>query len=81
MASTNTTDPNQLITGLTSSNVRSEGMNPCSMRIYALVSTKSVTIKNLWIEQWNGLEKYSQIGFFIAHSDNNGRKVTIGNRS
>ncbi|CAF0991454.1 unnamed protein product [Rotaria sordida] len=79
--SINTADPNQLISGLTISNVRSEGMSPCSMRIYALSNTQSVTIKNLWIEQWNELDKYSQVSLFKAYSDRNGHKVTIGNQS
>ncbi|CAF1068996.1 unnamed protein product [Rotaria sordida] len=79
--SINTADPNQLISGLTISNVRSEGMSPCSMRIYALSNTQSVIIKNLWIEQWNELDKYSQVSLFKAYSDRNGHKVTIGNQS
>ncbi|CAF3548685.1 unnamed protein product [Rotaria sp. Silwood1] len=79
--STKTADPNQFITNLTIANVRSEGMSPCAMRIYALSSIQCVIIRNLWIENWNGLDKYSQISLFKAFSDKNGRKVTIGNQS
>lgn len=79
--STKTADPNQWITGLTISNIRSEGMNPCAMRIYTLSSTQFVTIKNFWIEQWNSLNIYSQISLFKAYTDYNKRKVFIGNQS
>ncbi|CAF3653128.1 unnamed protein product [Rotaria socialis] len=79
--STNTADPNQLIEDLIISNIRSEGMNSCAMRIYALSSIQSITIKNLWIEQWNQLDKSSQISIFKAYEDKNGNQVTIGNQS
>ncbi|CAF5221278.1 unnamed protein product, partial [Rotaria magnacalcarata] len=73
--STNTADPNQLIKNLIISNIRSEGMNSCAMRIYALSSTQSITIENLWIEQWNQLNKSSQISIFKAYKDKNGNQV------
>ncbi|CAF1581511.1 unnamed protein product [Didymodactylos carnosus] len=79
--STNTADPNQMIDGLVISNIRSEGMSPCAMRIYALSNTQSITIKNLFIEKWNDLDKSSQMSIFKAYSDKNGNKVKIGNQS
>jgi hypothetical protein len=40
----------------------------------------SITIKNLWIEQWNQLDKSSQISIFKGFTDKNGNQVKIGNQ-
>jgi hypothetical protein len=79
--STDTADPNQLIKDLNILNIRSEGMNPCAIRIYSLSSFQSITIENLWIEEWNQLDKYPQISLFKAYTDKNGKQVNIGNQS
>lgn len=76
-----TADPNQLINNLTLSNIRSEGMNPCAIRIYSLSSLEYITIKNLWIEQWNQLDKYSQVSLFKAFTDKYRKQVHIGNQA
>lgn len=71
-------DPSQTVKDVTISNVRSEGMNPCSIRIHALNSMERVKIQNLWLESWNGMPKASQIGLFIRYSNAAGQKVNIG---
>ena len=81
MEATDTADPNQWIVNLTISNVRSEGMNPCAMRIYSLSSFQLIRIENLWIEQWNQLDRTSQISLFKAFTDKNRNQVHIGNQS
>jgi hypothetical protein len=43
-------------------------------------TTQSITIKNLWIEQWNQLDKSSQISIFKGFTDKNGNQVKIGNQ-
>lgn len=78
---TNTADPNQFIRDIILSNIRSEGMNPCAMRIYSLSSFQSIKIENLWIEQWNQLHASSQISLFKAFTDKSGNSVQIGNQS
>lgn len=80
MYSTKTADPNQWINGLKLSNIRSEGLSPCAIRIYALSSTRNVSIKNLWIEDWNGLDWYSQVSLFKTYSNVQGKKAIIGNQ-
>lgn len=79
--STHTADPKLFIKHLYISNIRSEGMNPCAIRIYSLSSFQSITIENLWIEQWNQLDIHSQISLFKAFTDKYGNTVFIGNQS
>ena len=56
-------------------------MNHCAMRIYSLSSFQSITIQNLWIEQWNELDKYPQVSLFKAFTDKYGNTVYCGNQS
>jgi hypothetical protein len=61
------------------SNIRSEGMNLCAMRLYALSSWRNIHIANLWIEGWNGLDSARQASKFEALSSDAGDRVMIGN--
>lgn len=56
-------------------------MSPCAIRIYSLSSFQSITINNLWIEEWSQLDQHSQISLFKAFTDKNGTRVHIGNQS
>ena len=61
------------------SNIRSEGMNLCAMRLYALSGWRNIHIENLWIEKWNGLDSARQASRFEALSNVAGFSVSIGN--
>ena len=60
-------------------NIRSEGMNLCAMRLYALSNWRNIHIENLWIEEWNGLDSARQASRFEALSNGAGVCVSIGN--
>lgn len=72
-------DPQALVSDMLLSNIRSEGMNLCAMRLYALSSWRNIHITNLWIEQWNGLDIARQASRFEALSSPAGFRVSIGN--
>ena len=48
----NTADTNLTTSGLTFSNIRSEGFSGCLFRIYALENLDSIYIRNVWIEKF-----------------------------
>lgn len=62
-------DPQALVSENLLSNIRSEGMNVCAMRLYALSSWRNIHIENLWLEQWNGLDIARQASRFEALSN------------
>jgi hypothetical protein len=72
-------DPRALVNEMLLSNIRSEGMNLCAMRLYALSSWRNIHIANLWIEGWNGLDSARQASKFEALSNDAGDRVMIGN--
>jgi len=72
-------DPQTLVSGMLLSNIRSEGMNLCAMRLYALSSWRNIRITDLWIEEWNGLDSARQASKFEALSSLTGYPVPIGN--
>lgn len=72
-------DPQAPVSEIRLSNIRSEGMNLCAMRLYALSSWRNIHIENLWIEKWNGLESARQASRFEALSNGAGFSVSIGN--
>mgnify|MGYP000044192735 CR=1 FL=1 len=79
MNADNTADPNKLIQNLTIRNVRSEGMNPCAMRLFAVSDWKNIVIDGLHIEAWNDLPKSSQQSLFKAYfNSNRTQQVEIG---
>jgi hypothetical protein len=72
-------DPNEHVTDVFIENIRSEGMNLCAMRLYALSSWENIEIQNLWIEAWNELDTATQASKFEALSNAAGERVFIGN--
>lgn len=72
-------DPQAFVSDIGLSNIRSEGMNLCAMRLYALSSWRNIHIENLWIEEWNGLDIARQASRFTALSNAAGVAVSIGN--
>ncbi len=72
-------DPQAVVSGVVLSNIRSEGLNLCAMRLYALSSWRNIHIENLWIEGWNGLDSARQTSKFVALSNDAGVPVSIGN--
>jgi hypothetical protein len=72
-------DPSARVTNLVLENIRSEGMNLCAMRLYALSSWEEIHIRNLWIEAWNELDVETQASKFEALSNAAGERVFIGN--
>ena len=72
-------DPQKLVSDMRLSNIRSEGMNLCAMRLFALSSWLNIHIENLWIERWNGLASTRQASRFEALSNEAGVRVSIGN--
>jgi hypothetical protein len=72
-------NPQALVSDIVLSNIRSEGMNLCAMRLHALSSWRNIHIKNLWIEKWNGLDIARQESRFRALSDEVDLPVSIGN--
>jgi hypothetical protein len=77
--SSNLAHPQTHVTNVFLENIRSEGKNLCAMRLYALSSWENIHIENLWIEEWNGLDKKTQASRFEALSNENGERVFIGN--
>ena len=80
-SSDRTADPRTSITNVTLENIRSEGMNLCAMRLYALSNWEQIHIKNLWIERWNQLDPKTQASHFEALANERGVRVTIGNET
>ncbi|KAJ8097683.1 family 49 glycosyl hydrolase [Lipomyces tetrasporus] len=78
-SSSTTADTSKTIQDLTFSNVRSEGMNMCLIRIWALSNMFNINVNNMWIESWNGMPAASQQSVFHALSDSAGSQVSIGN--
>lgn len=72
-------DPQKLVADMLLSNIRSEGMNLCAMRLFALSSWRNIHISGLWIEGWNGLDSARQASRFEALLGITGNAVTIGN--
>lgn len=72
-------DPHALVNEMLLSNIRSEGMNLCAMRLYALSSWRNIHIADLWIEGWNGLDSARQASRFEALSNELDDPVSIGN--
>lgn len=77
-SSTQLADPNALVSDILITNVRSEGMNHCAMRLFALSSWENIQISNLWIEQWNELDTTQQASRLEALSNESGERVSIG---
>lgn len=73
-------DSQARITDVLLANIRSEGMNLCAMRLYALSNWDTISIVNLWIEQWNELGPARQASRFEALLDPGGQRVSIGNQ-
>ncbi|KAK9491661.1 family 49 glycosyl hydrolase [Lipomyces doorenjongii] len=78
-SSITTADTTQTIQDLTFNNVRSEGMNMCFIRIWALSNLYNVNVNNMWIESWNGMPDSSQQSVFHALYNSFGSQVIIGN--
>lgn len=74
-----TADPAALVSDMLIANVRSEGMNLCAVRLYALSSWRNIHISNLWIERWNELDPSRQVSRFHALLSPSGERVAIGN--
>jgi hypothetical protein len=72
-------EPKFLVRNLFLENIRSEGLNLCAMRLYALSSWENIQITNLWIQQWNELDVETQASRFEALSNAKGERVFIGN--
>lgn len=68
---------NTWIKNITLENIRSEGMNLCALRIYALSNIENIKVKNLWIEKWNELPNSSQYNLMQAMRNEAGTKVSI----
>jgi hypothetical protein len=77
----NLADPTSWVKNLLLENIRSEGMNLCAMRLYALSSWERIHIKNLWIERWNELGVSDQASQFQALQNEQGIRVIIGNET
>lgn len=60
-------------------NIRSEGMNLCAMRLFALANWENIHIKDFYIESWNQLPVTAQQNQFQCLRDAGGAKVSIGN--
>jgi hypothetical protein len=76
--STRLADPTARVSNVFLRNIRSEGMNLCAMRLYALASWERIRIENLWIERWNELDLETQASKFEALSNAAGERVFIG---
>ncbi|KAK9367922.1 family 49 glycosyl hydrolase [Lipomyces kononenkoae] len=76
--SNNTADTSQTIQDLTFSNIRSEGMNMCFIRIWALSNLYNINVSDMWIESWNGMPYSSQQSVFHALYNSAGIQVIIG---
>jgi hypothetical protein len=72
-------DTTMRVSDLVIEDVRSEGQNLCAMRLYALSSWENIHIRNLWIQQWNGLGARAQASKFEALFNGAGERVLIGN--
>lgn len=72
-------DPQAIVSDMLLSNIRSEGMNLCAMRLYALSSWRNIHIVDLWIERWNELDVARQASRFEALLSITGNPVFIGN--
>lgn len=72
-------DSQALVSDMLLSNIRSEGMNLCAMRLYALSSWRNIHIVDLWIERWNELDFTRQASRFEALMSITGVPVSIGN--
>jgi hypothetical protein len=72
-------NPSQRVSHVVLENIRSEGMNLCAMRLFALSSWESITIRNLWIERWSELDSETQASRFEALWSPAGARVSIGN--
>jgi hypothetical protein len=70
-------DVSTWIKNITLENIRSEGMNLCAMRIYALSNMENIRIKNLSIEKWNELPKSSHYNFMKAMRNESGEQIGI----
>jgi hypothetical protein len=77
--SSRTADPNTRVSDVFLENIRSEGMNLCAMRLYALSAWEHIHIANLWIQEWNELDIETQASRFEALSNEDGERVFIGN--
>jgi hypothetical protein len=76
-----TADPATHESGLVLENIRSEGMNLCAMRLYALSSWHGIHIRNLWIERWSELDSGTQASRFQGLANAQGQRVEIGNEN
>jgi hypothetical protein len=72
-------DPQALVSGIRLLDIRSEGMNLCAMRLYALSNWQNIQIENLWVEKWNGLDSARQASRLEVLSNEAGSSVSIGN--
>jgi len=70
-------DTNTWIKNITLENIRSEGMNLCAMRIYALSNMENIRIKNLFVEKWSELPNSSQYNLMKAMRNESGAQVSI----
>jgi hypothetical protein len=78
----NTADSSALIRDMYFSNIRSEGMNLCAMRLYALANWQNIEIRDFSIDAWNALAPASQYSFLETLTDGaQGESVTISNEN
>lgn len=73
--STRLGDPQQLISNITLENIYVEGKTACALRLNAMSGWRNITVRNLFIDGWNGLDTNT----FQAMSNAAGTPVVIGN--
>ena len=75
MSSNRTADTGMTIADVVLENIRSEGLNPCAIRLYALSNYKNIEIRGLSIDGWNELDAASLVSHFKAYHDTEGNPV------
>ena len=74
-------EPAARIANLLLRNIRSEGMNLCAMRLFALAEWENIEIRGLWIESWSEVDAATAASRFEALRDADGERVRIGNET